>query len=126
MMCHQVEDIPVVRAQVFFFSFMCFPTSLVRCFPKGFVLQKPSRCVSGNKLVRQVADDAEPGGVKEVGELAGKLVLLPGCVSALQSTIESPGTCGAWQGGLQGVEAMVAILTGGLWQGLQIMSKLNI
>ena len=73
-----------------------------------------------------MADDAEPGGVKEVCELAGKLVLLPGCVSALQSTVESPSTCGAWQGGLQGVEAMVAILTGGLWQGFTIMSKLNI
>ena len=114
MMCDQVEDVPIVRAQVFFFSFVCFSTSLVRRCPKGFMFQEPSRWVSGNELVRQMADDAQTGGVKEVGELAGKPVLLPGCISALESTIESPSTSGAWQGRLQGVEAMVAILTGSL------------
>ena len=75
--------------------------------------------MSSDQLVSQMADHAQTGGVKEVVELAGKPVLLPGGVSAFESTIESPRAGVAWQGGLQGVEAMVAILTGGLWQGLQ-------
>ena len=72
-----------------------------------------------------MADDAEPGRVKIVGELASKPVLLPGCVSAFESAIESPSTCGAGQRGLQGVEAMVTGLTGSLRQGgcAQISTK---
>ena len=121
MMCEQVEDVPIVGAQVFFFSFMCFSTSLVRRCPKGFVFKKPSRWVAGNKLVRQMANYAQTSGVKKVLELAGKLVLLPGCVSTLYSTIESPSACGAWQGGLQSVEAMMAILTRSLRQLVVLM-----
>ena len=64
-----------------------------------------------------MADDAEPGRVKIVGELAGKPVLLPGCVSAFESAIESPSTGGAGQRGLQGVETMMTGLTGSLWKG---------
>ena len=92
MVGDQVEDIPVVCAQVFFLSVTRLPTSLVSCRPKGFVLFKPSRWVLGNKLVRQMADDTETGRVKIVGELASKPVLLPRCVSAGESAIESPST----------------------------------
>ena len=71
-----------------------------------------------------MTDDTQAGRVKKVGELAGKPVLLPGCISALQSAVESSSTCDAWQGRLQGVEAMVAILTGGLWQEAALKTKI--